>query len=138
MARWFLTFEARNPANPESCWNVGVPEWLYKLHQNRGNEKQIARIVLVDEILRPDETVRLYRGWARPGQEESFVYQGRPASDHKSLTIWTPAPPGMAFLVFVLPDGTIDDWTWRSLRQGEGDEVEGIKGDLIWPKNRTC
>ncbi len=136
MARWLLTFEALDPNNLATFWEVGIPEWLYRLHQHKGNEKAIARIVLIDEVLGP-RTVRLYRGWARSGKEDCFVYEGRPECDHKSLTIETPPPKEMVFLVFVLPDGTIDEWTWRPLKQGGGNQVDGIKGDLIWSKNLT-
>ncbi len=135
MARWLLSFQAIDPYKPDSVWKVGIPEWLYRLHQNKGNEKAIARILLVEEVL-AGGTVRLYKGWSRPGREDCFVYEGRPRRDYKSLTISTPAPPQMAFLIFVLSDGTVDEWTWRPLRREGGEtEVDGIRGKLIWSKN---
>ncbi len=139
MARWFLPFSAIDPRNFSCCWPVGISKKLYKIHQNKGNEKQIARIVLVDEILRPENTIRIYKGWARFGKEDSFVYQGQPSRDYKSLAIETPPPPKMVFLVFILPDGTIDEWTWRSLRPDKENQVNGLaEENLIWSKNLTC
>ncbi len=116
MARWLLTFRAIDPNNPTGRWNVGIPKRLYEYQQNHGHEKAIARIVLVDEVLK-EGTVRVYRGWARLGKEDCYVYEGYPGVDYKSMSITTPAPKDMAFLVFVLPDGTIDDWTWRPLEK---------------------
>ena len=134
MARWLLSFEAIDPKTLSGRWTVGIPERLYRLYQKQGHEKAIARIVLVDEVL-GSGTVRIYKGWSRPGKEESFVYEGYPLHDHKSLSISTPAPPNMAFLVFIFPDGTIDEWAWRPLSQDGENQVDGIRGELIWSKN---
>lgn len=134
MARWLLTFQAIDPKDCNSTWEIGIPEWLYRMHQNKGNEQKLARIAVMDEVLQGG-TLRLYKGWARLGKEECYVYEGRPERDFRSLTISVPAPPNMAFLVFVLPDGTIDAWGWRSIKQDGGNQVDGIAGDLIWSKN---
>jgi hypothetical protein len=139
MARWFLPFQAIDPNNLTTVWEVGIPEWLYRIYQNKGNEKAIARILLVKEVL-DRGTVKLYRGWSREGKDDCLVYEGYPERDYKSLTISTPAPPNMAFLVFILPDGTIDEWTWRPLVAIENETeqiVGGINGELIWSKNPT-
>jgi len=137
--RWLYTFQAIDPKDSSKTWEVGIPEQLFRLLQNKGHEKAIARLVLVHEVLEGG-TVELRGGWSRPGKEEGcYVYIGRPARDFKSLSIETPAPKNMAFLVFVLPDGSIDEWTWRLLSEekGEEDSPEGIKGDVIWPPNKT-
>jgi hypothetical protein len=131
MARWLLPFRAINPKNLDSSWEIGVSERHYRYIQNHGHEKQIARLVLVQEVLEGG-TVNLYKGWSRPEKEDSFVYEGRPTRDFKSLTIETPAPVGLVFLVFVLPDGEVDEWTWRPLTEDGGKQPDGIKGALIW------
>jgi hypothetical protein len=41
----------------------------------------------------------------------------------------------MFFVVFVLPDGTIDDWAWRPACKDNEELPEGITGEVIWPKN---
>ena len=114
MARWLLTFHAIDPTALDKRWKTGIPERLFQHIRNHGHEKAIARLVLVREVLEGG-TGALYRGWSRPDKEDSFVYVGRPSRDFKSLSIETPAPKEMGFLVFVLPDGTIDEWTWRQL-----------------------
>lgn len=135
--RWVLTFAAINPRMPESTWQVGIAERRYRLHQHKGNGKALGRIFLIGEILQGG-TAGVRRGWSRPGKDDCFVYWGFPKSDYKSLNITTPAPKGMAFCVFVLDDGTIDEWTWRPVTEVEGVEgcPDGVNGELIWPQNK--
>lgn len=135
MARWLLTFEAIDPRNLEGRWKTGILEKHYRKLTNQGHEKSVTRIVLVDEVL-SSGTKCLYCGWSRPDKEDSFVYVGKPAHDFKSLSIETPAPPGMVFLVFVLPDGTVDEWTWRRIAAGNY-EPDGVDGELIWRANQN-
>jgi hypothetical protein len=139
-SRWLLYFEAIDPKNLNGkTWKVGVHQRHYKFLQNRGHEKSLARLLLVREVLQGGTTL-LYEGWGRPGKEEKcYVYVGHPKTDYKSLSIETCAPPEMVFLVFVLSDGTIDDWTWRRIAENEdGTEVPSdIKGKLIWSQNRN-
>jgi len=138
MARWLLTFHAIDPAALDKRWETGVPEWLYRHFRNQGHEKAIARLLLVREVLEGG-TIDLYGGWSRPDKEDCFVYVGCPNRDFKSLTIETPAPKKMGkkmgFLVFVLPDGTIDEWTWRLLDEEGGNRPIGVTGELIWSLN---
>jgi hypothetical protein len=134
MARWKVRFRAIDPRNLDGRWEVGVSDRHFRCLQNYGHEKQIARLVLVREVLE-GATCNLYRGWSRPDKEDCYVYEGRPAHDFKSLTIETPVKEGMAFLVFVLPDGEIDEWTWRFLTEDGGNRPDGIRGELIWSAN---
>jgi hypothetical protein len=134
MTRWLLTFEAIDPANVDHHWETGIPERLYRWLQNHGHEKALARLILVREVL-SGGTLRIYKGWSRPGKHDCFVYVGRPRRDFKSLSIATPAPKGMVFLVFVLPDGTIDEWTWRPSAEDEENRPHGVTGELIWSLN---
>ncbi|MHC4398390.1 MAG: hypothetical protein ACYTG0_01780 [Planctomycetota bacterium] len=134
MARWLLTFRAIDPNALDKRWDTGVPERLYRQIQHHGHEKALARLVLVQEVLERD-THSLYGGWSRPDKEDCFVYVGCPNRDFKSLTIETPPPPGMGFLVFVLPDGTIDEWTWRQFDEEGGNRPSGVTGELIWSLN---
>jgi hypothetical protein len=82
MARWLLAFRAIDPKRLDGHWEVGVSERHYRYLQNHGHEKQIARLVLVQEVLEGG-TVNLYKGWSRPEKEECFVYEGRPTRDFK-------------------------------------------------------
>lgn len=138
--RWLLTFDAICPENPgNKVWQVGVPEWLYRKHQINGHEKSLARLLLVEMVLQGG-TVHLFEGWSREGKDEDcFVYVGSPGKDFKSLKIETPAPRNMLFLIFVLPGGTIDDWTWRPRSQEQGKEnlPSDINGRLIWSLNQN-
>jgi hypothetical protein len=113
-------------------WKVGIAPGLLALLQQNGHVVKQARILLIDEVLR--ETRAIFHGWSRPGTEDCFVYAGNPGRDQHGPTIETPPPPGMVFLVFVLPDGTIDDWNWRKAAEGDPDVPEGITGSKIWPQ----
>jgi hypothetical protein len=141
--RWIVDFQTidpkQKPVDPGEFWTVGIPEWLYRKHQHSGNEKALGRLFLVGELLQ-EKVEQIWEGWSRPGKEDCFAYFGQLARDFKSPQIETPAPPGMIFGVFVLPDGSIDDWTWRE----QTEEKEGVirpsgivKGELIWPLNKT-
>ena len=138
-SRWILTFTAIDPANPDDVWQVGIPEWLYRQHQRRGNEKALGRVFLVGDVLQGG-TAGLRKGWSRPGKDDCYAYNGFPKYDYKSLTIQTPAPKGMTFCVFVLSDGTIDEWAWRPVseiqQEHEGERPDGITGELIWPQKK--
>lgn len=134
MARWFFAIEAIDPTDVAQRWETGIQEQLYRRLQNSGHEKAIARLYLVNDVL-SGGTTHIYRGWSRPGMDECFVYVGCPDRDFKSLSIETPPPKGMVFLVFVLKDGTINDWTWRPLAEDEEDRPQGVTGELIWSKN---
>ena len=134
MARWLLTFHAIDPDAVDKQWKTGVPEGLYRHIQHHGHEKAIARLLLVREVLEGG-TISLFRGWSRPDKEDCFAYFGLPSRDFKSLTIETPAPKHMGFLVFVLPDGTIDEWTWRPLDEKGESQPTGVTGELIWSLN---
>jgi hypothetical protein len=134
MARWLITFEAIDPVHPDKRWKTGIFQAHYSHLQRYGHEKQLARIMLVHHVMDPDSTLRIYQGWSRPGKDDCYVYAGKPEREFKSLTIETPPPPGIVFLVFVLPDGTIDDWTWRPSTAGDG-RPDGVMGELIWSAN---
>jgi hypothetical protein len=136
--RWILSLQAidprTSPVDPSQFWTVGIPKWLYRKHQNSGHDAPLARIVLVGELL-AERTEQIWKGWSRPGKDECYAYCGVLSREFKSPEIQTPPPPGMTFVVFVLPDGSIDDWTWRRLVEDEGglSRPEGVKGELIWP-----
>lgn len=132
MARWFLPFTSLNPKNLKDTWEVGILQNHYHVLKNKGHEKQIARICCVDEVLQ--HPAYLFKGWSRPDKDDCFVFAGFPANDYKSLTITTPRPSNMIFLVFVLPGGTIDDWNWREIDPNNHPKPSGISGDLIWAK----
>lgn len=133
MARWLLPFDSTiDPVDPSREWTTGIHQRLYQSLQWNGHEAKLARIALVDDVLTRDGTKRIYKGWFRQGKDDCYVYVGTPDGDHRSLSIHTPPPPGMVFLVFVLPDGSIDDWNWRPAKK-DTTEPEGVSGELIWP-----
>ena len=86
---------------------------------------------MVKEVL--DDPLCLIRGWDRPEKDECFVYVGRPNHDFQSLTIEKPPPPGKLFLIFVLPDGTIEHWNWRTESDDKG-VPEGLRGEIAWTR----
>lgn len=135
--RWPVTFEAIDPGEPDhGMWEVGIAEWRLRLLRTRGHESKLAQLLLVRDILEPGGTERIYEGWSRPDKDDCFVYVGRPVRNRKSLTIETPAPKNMLFLAFVLPDGTIDDWSWRPCSVDDPTSPSGVTGTLLWPKNQ--
>lgn len=132
MARWLLPFTAIDPRSLSGHWKTGVSQAHYQRICRFGHEKQQARILLVEDVLE-GSTLHLYQGWSRPDKEDCYVYVGKPARDFKSLNIETPPPPEMVFLVFVLPDGTIDDWAWRAA--SSDNRPDGVSGEPIWSAN---
>jgi hypothetical protein len=135
MGRWLLSFVGIDPRNPQNEQReMGVKEEHYRYLQHHGDEKAIARLWLVGQVLQGG-TACIYKGWGR-GKDDCHIYVGYPGEDRKSLTITTPPPPNMAFLVFVLPDGTIENWTWRPLISG-GITPEGMEGEIVWEQSTT-
>jgi hypothetical protein len=134
MVRWRYTFSARMPQNPAETWQVGVDQGKVDLIRAKGHEQKYCRLTLVEATLA--DTRLIVRGWCRPGKDDCFIYVGRPSRDFRSASIEVPPPPRMVFLVFVLADGTIDDWAWRPQSGEDADLPEGIKGeDVIWRQN---
>jgi hypothetical protein len=132
MGRWKFSCEARDPKQPTtSTWEVGILERKYLLIRDKGHEVRLARMLLAAEVVQ--DPISIYAGWSRPGRESCIVYVGKPTRDYQSITIQRPAPPGMLFLVFVMEDGSIDDWTWREATAGDPDVPNGVAGTLIWP-----
>jgi len=131
MARWKVEIPAIDPKDTDGPrWTVGIHEKLLKSMTENGHVQKIARLRCVKQVL--EDTRLIAQGWSRPDKEGCFVYCGLPDTDYKSLTIEVPPPPGMLFLVFVLPDGTIDDWAWRKADANDGTRPEDIKGEIVW------
>lgn len=131
--RWIVDFEAIDPQNPnERRWKTGIRPAHFRMLQQHSHEKSMARLVLIQKVLQGG-TTHLYEGWNRPDRESCYVYIGKPNRDYVSLTIDVPAPPRMVFAVFVLPDGTIDEWNWRN--EEENGSPKGITGRLLWSLN---
>jgi hypothetical protein len=135
MSRWYLTFKAKDPRNLKGHWETGIHEADFKRIRLFGHASRVARIQLVQYVLEED-TQLIFRGWSRPDKEDCYVYAGRPDRDYRALNIETPPPPEMMFLVFVLPDGIIDDWNWRPSRVQKG-MPDGVNGELIWPPTQS-
>ncbi len=136
MARWKFAYEAINPKDTESLWEVGIAEHRYRLIVNKGHEKAHARIVLVQQVLA--NPLMLFAGWSRPEKEDCCVYVGRPKDDYHRIEplIQVPAPPQTPFFcVFVLPGGEIDEWTWRARSDNDVNTPHSINGELVWQAN---
>jgi len=131
-SKWRIEFEARLPGNPKrDTWTVGIaPALLDTLRINSHTVKQM-RIMLVEGVL--NAPIAIFEGWSRPDMDDCFVYAGRPIQDYRGRGIETPPPPGMMFLVFVLSDGTIDDWNWRNVGEDDQDLPDGMNGRQLWP-----
>jgi len=142
--RWKYKLHARNPRDLNGAkWTVGIDEGKITLLARKGHEAKLARIALVKDVL--DDPDGIIGGWSRPDRGDCYVYFGTPNRDFRSTTIETPAPPEKMFLVFVLSDGTIDDWNWRlvdsnnpnlpeGLVRGEGEDGLDQRGELIWTR----
>ena len=143
MNRWQFQFTARLPNNPETqTWEIGISPKKIETLVSNGDTVIVARIEQVGEVL--EDPLAIFKGWARPDCEDCTVYVGRPSSDRfsaisdKKGSIETSAPTGMVFLVFVLPDGTIDFWGWRKERKADSGPPLGLDGErlgtIIWTK----
>jgi hypothetical protein len=135
MTRWIWTLQARHPGNPDGAhWQVGLDQAHIEHLRSKGHKTLLARLILVEETLK--DTTVIIRGWSRPGKEDCYVYVGKPKHDRRSAVIETPAPPNKVFLVFVLPNGTIDHWTWRDENPEEPGLPQGVTGETLWRQTR--
>lgn len=134
VSRWRIEFDARSPIGSEGdTWKVGIaPAQLDALQTNNHTVKQM-RIMLVEGVLSDPDAI--FAGWSRPDTGDCYVYAGKPDRDYRGMGIETPPPRGMMFLVFVLRDGTIDDWNWRKVQADNPDLPEGLEGNKkLWPQ----
>ncbi|MBW3598484.1 MAG: hypothetical protein KY475_14585 [Planctomycetes bacterium] len=132
MARWKYPFVTRSPDDPDnSTWEVGIEHRDYESLQKGKDQARFARIILVKAVL--DDPTLIIRGWTRPDKGDCFAYAGEPKMDYRSLSIEVPPPPGQLFLVFILPSGTIDLWTWRMKDTQNPLLPQDVKGTIVWP-----
>lgn len=140
MSRWAISFEAIDPKNTVRKWDVGLKFTKISLLQKRGHSVKLARCKLVEEVMACTNV--LIQGWSRPEyNEEYLVYVGSPKYDKRKLgdvedgDIENPAPKGKLFLVFVLPDGTIEDWAWRDADPDNPSLPSDCKkGKVVWKR----
>jgi hypothetical protein len=132
MSRWKFTIEAQSPRDASQSWPTGFSARALEFLISKGHKEKLARARLAEEVLRAPESI--IEGWGRE-KDDCWIYVGSPPHDFRSDSVETPPPKGMLFLVFVLPDGTIDDWAWREARLDEPNLPEGMKGTVIWPVN---
>jgi hypothetical protein len=133
MTRWKFQVETIDPRDVSKKWIVGVTEDHYRRIRDSNHEKEHARLLNVREVL--EQPIAVYRGWDRIGQEDGFVYVGKPECDFHRIApmIQVPAPPGFSFLVFVHSGGKIDAWVWRKHIEDHPGTPEGNNGELLWP-----
>ncbi|MEX0679192.1 MAG: hypothetical protein WD063_19105 [Pirellulales bacterium] len=132
MSKWKFTVEAQSPGNPRQTWITGFSERQLALLLSKGHKEKLAKARLAEEVLEHPESI--IKGWGRD-KADSWIYVGAPPHDYRSDSIETPPPKGKRSLVFVLPDGTIDDWVWRDARTDEPGLPDGMKGNVVWPVN---
>jgi hypothetical protein len=129
------TFDALDPsdASGEStveCWiDQGTIHFLTKGVLTQ----RWFRIQCVADVLR--DPIHVVEGWNREGYESARCYIGRP-QDHPSEGITLPPKPGMCFLVFVLPNGKIEEWGWEKLDPADDGSCRRQFGEdwkRLWP-----
>ncbi len=103
-----------------------------KVLHKKGHEAKLARAVLAGEVV--VDPLIIGKGWCRYDREDCLVYAGKPSRDLYGPLIEVPPPPNCFLLVFVLPDGTIDDWAWRPASEQNPDIPSDITGDILWQK----
>ncbi len=103
--------------------------------KENGHSVKFVRTLLVKQVL--DATTAIFAGWSSPDRDTCWVYVGEPTNDYRSATIEAPPQKERVFLVFVLPDGTIDDWGWRAWRQDDHGLPEEVKGELVWRQTQN-
>jgi len=132
MTRWQFQIDAQSPRGAGHTWPTGFSARNLEFLISKGHKEKLAKARLAEEVLlAPDSIIR---GWGRD-KDDCWIYIGKPGHDFRSDSIETPPPVGKLFLVFVLPDGTIDDWAWRDARADEPNLPAGMKGEVVWPAN---
>jgi hypothetical protein len=130
MGRWFHSFVAQHYDDENNTWEIGITETKFRRLQKNGDIVKLVRLALVEEVV--SGPIRIVRGWERPDTEQCLVYVGKPDRDFHGPRIEKPPPPNMLFVVFVLPDGTIDYWNWRPTAADDPFMPEGIGGVTLW------
>jgi hypothetical protein len=133
MSRWKYAYSVQSPDDPGKTRDVGISEKDLKFLYEHGHKEKLARARLVDEVFQdPVRILTIIRGWGRD-KDECVIYVTSPGHDYRSDSIETPSQPNRLFLIFVMPDGTIDDWNWRDI--GNDGRPEGVGGKIIWQQN---
>jgi hypothetical protein len=132
MNSWAHSFDAQSPHDPNMTLRVGVAKRKLKAMQAAGHMAKLARYLLVQGAM--TKPTMIVKGWSRLDRDGCFVYVAKPSIDYRGNDIEVPPPPGMHFLVFVLPDGKIDDWAWRPASKETEGMPDGVTGEVIWPK----
>jgi hypothetical protein len=130
--KWGYACQAFNPES-KSTRAVGIKGNVIQTLVKQGHVAKLARLALVKEVLK--EPVKIVEGWNRPNTDKHLVYIGNPDKDYRSGSIVTPPPPDLDFVVYIMEDGTIDDWNWRKSGGSDSELPEGIEGVLKWSKN---
>lgn len=134
MGKWIHTFQALSPTG-DAPWPVGVTETKFRRLRENSHLVKLGRLALVAEVL--ENPTIIVEGWNRPDTGDCLVYVGKPDKDYRSAAIELPAPQGMLFAVFVLRDGTVDDWNWRPVSSNDPELPDGVTGVIVWPTQRT-
>lgn len=131
MTRWAVPFDAKSPHPPHGVWTVGVTHRKLAVLKSNSDEARLARLMLVPSTLAQPLTIR--KGWTRLGKDDCFIYVSKPSTDYHDREIQVPPDPRAFFLVFVTPDGTIDDWSWRFESKDDPTTPADVTGEILWP-----
>jgi|GEM_PF-4713508 hypothetical protein len=136
-AQWKVSWDAMSQDGPPATWRVGIKESKLAFYRNRGHVTKLARVLLIPDVVA--SPLVIVKGWDRPEKNGCFVYVGKPNKDLRGgdASIEAGPPPGQFFLVFTLPDGTIDEWNWRPASQSDPLMPDGINGEILWPKQTS-
>ena len=129
MTKWQIAIEAQS-VDGTGFRRVGIPESKLAGLFRFGDVKKLARLRLVADVLKSPYAI--VQGWDRPERDGCSAYVGSPLSDFHSERVEVPSPRGMVFVVFLLADGTIDDWNWRKAHDEDPCLAEGLKGEILW------
>lgn len=134
--RFRLSLHAIDPKAPDGHRrHVGITHRLVQCLLTNSHTTKLARIALVNFVLDSQNTLRIFGGWCRPGQDDCYVYTGRPEVDYRNAGIEIPPPPGQVFCVFVTAGGEISDWRWAICDPMDEGSPRDKHGALIWKQS---
>ena len=119
-----------DPKRPDdSTWEVCVPHGVVQHCQKHRHVSKLFGLAAVDFVLRDPKTI--FKGWNRDRTEECWVYVGWPPRKRRDADVDLPSDKTQLFMVYVFPDGSVQDWEWRKRSEEDLWKPEGVDGE-IW------